>query len=126
MASCVSALCVIRIPVNSRRIAGTFTHRIPHAVIGRGPRPGVARAPAVRTAHTVLIAVALLPDPRKEGDALGARAKIVLTLTALMPPLLAFFLTRWPFRLPIFGERHVLPVDYCGSDSCFLRLVATG
>jgi hypothetical protein len=57
----------------------------------------------------VLIIVALLPDPRKEDEALDFRAKIALALTALMPPLLAFFLTRWPFRLPLFAERHVLP-----------------
>ncbi len=55
-----------------------------------------------------LIAVALLPDSRHD-EALDSRAKLALALTALMPPLLVFVLTRWPFRLPIFGERQVLP-----------------
>jgi uncharacterized membrane protein len=56
-----------------------------------------------------LIALALLPESRSEKEALDSRAKLALALTALMPPLLAFYLTRWPFKLPIYGERHVLP-----------------
>lgn len=56
-----------------------------------------------------LIAFALLPDSRKEDEALDIRARVALGLTALMPPLVGFFLTGWPLKLPIFGERHVLP-----------------
>ena len=56
-----------------------------------------------------VIAVALLPALRGENERLDSRAKITLALMALMPPLLAFILSRWPFSLPIFGERHVLP-----------------
>ncbi len=56
-----------------------------------------------------LIVVALLPNPRKQDEALDFRAKVTLAFTALMPPLLAFVLTRWPFKLPVFGERQVLP-----------------
>jgi hypothetical protein len=56
-----------------------------------------------------LIVVALLPDSRNKDEALDSRARIALAFTALMPPLLVFCLTRWPFSLPIFGERHMLP-----------------
>jgi hypothetical protein len=56
-----------------------------------------------------LVVVALLPARRQEDRTLDSRAKIALALTAVMPPLLVFLLSRWPFRLPIFGERHVLP-----------------
>jgi 4-amino-4-deoxy-L-arabinose transferase-like glycosyltransferase len=57
----------------------------------------------------VLIVIALLPEPRNKDAALDSGAKLALALTALMPPLLMFFLTRWPFRLPIYSERHVFP-----------------
>ncbi|MEO8657428.1 MAG: hypothetical protein ABI693_03115 [Bryobacteraceae bacterium] len=63
----------------------------------------------VLVAGTILIAIALLPAFRNEHQPLGSRTKFTLALMLVMPPVLAFILSRWPFNLPIFGERHVLP-----------------
>lgn len=56
-----------------------------------------------------LVCCALLPSSRKEQGEVDSRTRASLALTALGPPLLAFLLTRWPFQLPIFGGRHLLP-----------------
>jgi uncharacterized membrane protein len=70
----------------------------------------------------VLICCALLPtNSRNEEEVLNFRIRLTLALTALMPPLLTFFLTWRPLRLPIFGERHVLP-----SMAATLLLVSYG
>ncbi len=74
---------------------------------------------------TALLCAALLPTLRKvkpkEDDDLDFRTKATLVSMALLPPVLAFSLTRGPFRLPIFDERHVLP-----SILAFLLLVCYG
>jgi uncharacterized membrane protein len=57
----------------------------------------------------VLVCCALLAHSRKEDDVLDSRTRATLALMALMPPALTFFLSRWPFRLHLFAERHVLP-----------------
>jgi hypothetical protein len=69
----------------------------------------------------LICCVFLLPNSRNEEEVLNFRIKLTLALTALMPPVLAFFLTWWPLRLPIFGERHVLP-----SMAATLLLVSYG
>lgn len=70
----------------------------------------------------VLICCALLlPNSRKEEEVLNFRSKLTLAFMALMPPVLMFVLTLWPLRLPIFGERHVLP-----SMAATLLLVSYG
>lgn len=70
----------------------------------------------------MLICCALLPaNSRNAEEGLNFRSKLTLALTALMPPVLAFFLTFRPLRLPIFGERHVLP-----SMAATLLLVSYG
>lgn len=73
--------------------------------------------------ETVLICVALLPSFRgvKALNALDSRTRATLASMALAPPVLAFLLTKWPFHLPIFDERHVLP-----SIVAFLLLVSYG
>ncbi|MGA2859424.1 MAG: hypothetical protein ABSE40_21365 [Candidatus Sulfotelmatobacter sp.] len=70
----------------------------------------------------VLICCALLlPNSRNEEEVLNFRIRLTLALTALMPPVLMFVLTWRPLRLPIFGERHVLP-----SMAATLLLVSYG
>jgi uncharacterized membrane protein len=63
----------------------------------------------VLLAGTILIGIALLPPFRNELQPLSPRVKATLALLLLLPPVLAFLLSRWPFNLPIFGERHALP-----------------
>jgi uncharacterized membrane protein len=73
----------------------------------------------------VLICVALLSTLRKTNlqadHPLDYRIAGTLVSVAILPPVLVFCLTRWPFRLPIFDERHVLP-----SILAFLLLVTYG
>jgi hypothetical protein len=51
----------------------------------------------------------LLPNVRDRERPLDFRIKLTLALTALMPPVLMSLLGWWPLRVPIFGQRHVLP-----------------
>jgi hypothetical protein len=56
----------------------------------------------------VLATFAFLPVRGHRDDVISVQIKLTLALMVSIP-IVAFLLTRWPFRLSIFGERHVLP-----------------
>ena len=51
-------------------------------------------------------ALFLRPDPQASVD---QSTISTFALTAMAPPAVLWLLTRWPFHLPIFGVRHLLP-----------------
>jgi uncharacterized membrane protein len=75
--------------------------------LGVPPLPGFTTL--VFLIGAVLVAVALFSRCSNERKCLDRRQRVTLGLMLVAPPLIGFVLSRSPFNLPIFGERHILP-----------------